>query len=154
METIQKKKVNTLEITTARFGKISVTEDSIITMHTGMPGFSDRKNFIILEQKEFLPLYWYQCIDDPDLAFIIINPYLFMPDYVTDIKKVISDMKWNKDDIKEIKVYAIVNASSGNPKEMTANLMGPLFINLSCNEAVQVVFPDSPYSIQHKLFKE
>ncbi len=143
-----------MELITSRFGKISVIEENIITMHAGMPGFSDKKNFIIIEQKEFLPLYWYQCVDDSDLAFIIINPYLVMPDYIIDMKKVISDIKWKKEDIKDIKVYTIVNASSSRAKDMTANLMSPLFINLSCNEAVQMVFTDSSYSIQHKLFKE
>ena len=46
-----------------------------------------------------------------------------------------------------IKVYVVVNTNRG-PERITANLMGPLVMNLKKREVAQVVLHDARYSHQ------
>lgn len=111
-----------------------------------MLGFQDKKRFVILQNKENSPFFWYQSVDDPSLAFVITNPFLFMPDYEVDIENVLIEMSWNgnsKNNILEL--YVVVNIPKGAPEKMTANLIGPILVNNNTRQAVQVVMSNSPY---------
>ena len=140
-----------MKIETPQFGTIEVGEDKIITMPAGMPGFPGRRRFIILEREETLPFYWYQCVDDPDLALVIMDPYLFKPDYSVDLNPALKEMSWEGDAEDSLKLYVVVNASEGVPEKITANLIGPLVINTRKREAVQIVIHDSPYSHRYPI---
>lgn len=139
-------------IENTRFGTIEVEANKIITMPAGMPGFPGRQRFVILEREETRPFYWYQSVDTPDLAFVILNPYLFEPDYAVDLKPVLREMAWQSDGQDCLKLYVVVNAANGTPEKITANLMGPILINTKRYEAVQMVLPNSPYSHKHPIF--
>jgi flagellar assembly factor FliW len=143
-----------LKIETSQFGTIQIAEDKIITMPASMPGFPGRRRFIILEREEARPFYWYQCLDDPDLALVIMNPYLFKPDYLVDLKPALREMSWEADGEDSLKLYVVVNASEGVPEKVTANLIGPLVINTRKREAVQIVIHDSCYSHRYPILRQ
>ena len=138
-----------------RFGTIEVSDDKIVTMIRSMPGFPGRKRFILLNREESQPFLWYQSVDDPALAFVIINPYLLNPTYSADLKPAaIGEMAWGDHGMEDVAVFVIVNASIGAPEKMTANLMAPLVINTKRLEAIQVVLQDSVYSHMHPIFEK
>ena len=143
-----------MKIETSQLGTIQIAEDKIINMPAGMPGFPGRRRFIILEREETRPFYWYQCVDDPDLALVIMNPYLFKPDYLVDLKPALKEMSWETDEQDSLKLYVVVNASEGVPEKVTANLIGPLVINTRKREAVQIIIHDSAYSHQHPILRQ
>ena len=137
-----------------RFGTIEIKEDKIITMKRDMPGFAGRKGFVLLNREESRPFLWYQCVDDPALAFILLNPFLLMPDYSFDLNSILSEISWQTDGVDNVTIFVIVNASSGVPDKMTVNLMAPMIINTNKLEAIQVILQDSVYSHKHPLFPE
>jgi len=143
-----------LIVENTRFGTIEIKEDKIITMKRDMPGFPGRKRFVLLNREESRPFLWYQCVDDPALAFILLNPYLSMPDYSFDLNSILSEMSWQTDGVDNVTIFVIVNASSGVPGKMTVNLMAPMIINTNRLEAIQVIMQDSVYSHKHPLFRE
>jgi flagellar assembly factor FliW len=142
-----------LEIESRQFGVIHIDEEKVITMPAGMPGFPGCKRFVLLEKEETRPFYWYQCVDDPGLTLVIMNPLLFKPDYSIDIGPAQRDMSWKEGEEKDYKVYVIVNASEGVPEKITANLIGPLVINTKRQEAVQMVISNSPHSHRFPIFQ-
>ena len=142
-----------MKLETRDFGQIDIDEDRVITMPAGMPGFPEAQRFIILDREETRPFLWYQCVDDPGLAFVIINPNLFQPDYSLDLGAILREMSWNGDREEDLAVYAIVNASEGIPEKITANLIGPLVINTRKKEAAQMVITGSPYSHRQPVFQ-
>ena len=142
-----------MKIETSQFGTIQIPEEKIITMPAGMPGFPGRRRFIILEREETRPFCWYQCVDDPGLALVIMNPYLFKPDYSVDLKPALKEMSWEDDGEDSLKLYVVVNASEGVPEKITANLIGPLVINSRRHEAVQMVIHDCPYSHRYPILR-
>ncbi len=141
-----------LKIETTQFGTIQIEEKKIITMPACMPGFPGRKRFIILERENTRPFYWYQCVDDPALAFAIVNPYLFKPDYSVDLTQTLKEMSWEADGKENLELYVVVNTSNGVPDKITANLIGPLLINIKRYEAVQMVIHGSSYSHKYPVF--
>jgi flagellar assembly factor FliW len=124
-------------------------------MPHGMLGFSDKKQYIILQHQENSPFFWYQSLDDPGIAFVITSPFLFIPDYQIDLKAVLKEMSWDidgKDDVLDL--YIVVNIPKGMPHQMTGNLIGPILINNNLNQAVQMVLSNSPYSHKYPLLKK
>ncbi len=141
-----------MKIETTRFGTVTLGGEKIFDMPFGMLGFPDKKCFVILQNKENSPFFWYQSVDDPALAFVITSPFLFMPDYEVDIEDVLNEMSWNGDSKSDIlELYVVVNIPKGSPEKMTANLIGPILINNKSHQAVQMVISNSPYTHNHPL---
>jgi len=144
-----------LKIKTTRFGTITIEEEKIITMPFGMLGFPDVKRYVILQHKENSPFFWYQSVDDPALAFVIMSPFLFKPDYDVDVENVLKEMSWNEEEKQDnLELYVVVNIPKGAPDKMTANFIGPILINNKIHQAVQMVISDSPYTHKFPLLKE
>ncbi len=141
-----------MRINTKQYGSVDIDDDLIIHMREGMPGFPDIKSFILLDSEETKPFYSYQSIDDPSLAFIIMDPFLFKPDYKVDTSQLLKKMNWKEDE--EITICVIINATHKDPRKMTANLVGPLIINAKKCEAAQMVIYDSNYSYKHTIFND
>ncbi|MBW1672327.1 MAG: flagellar assembly protein FliW [Deltaproteobacteria bacterium] len=144
-----------MKIKTTRFGIITIEEEKIITMLFGMLGFPDVKRFVILQHKDNSPFFWYQSVDDPMLAFVIMSPFLFKPDYNVDVENVLKEMSWNEEEKRNnLELYVVVNIPKGAPDKMTANLIGPILINNKIHQAVQMVISDSPYTHKFPLVRE
>ena len=144
-----------MKIKTTRFGTITIEEEKIITMPFGMLGFPDVKRFVILQHKENSPFFWYQSVDDPMLAFVIMSPFLFKPDYKVDLKNVLEEMSWMEEEKQNnLELYVVVNIPKGAPDKMTANLIGPILINNKIYQAVQMVISDSHYTHKFPLVRE
>ena len=140
-----------MKIDTRKFGRIEVDDKKIITMPEGLPGFPGFERFVLLEDEKIAPFSWFQSVESPDLALIIMNPLLFKPSYRIDGLDafVRTRESWKDTRVSDLLIYVVVNISrNGEEQKITANLMGPLLINSRNNEAVQVVISDSSYSHQ------
>jgi len=140
-----------LKIETTRFGEIEIEEEKIITMPLGLLGFPENKRFVVFQHKENSPFFWYQSLDDPGLAFVITNPILFKPDYQVNSEAVLRDMKWF--DEPALDLFVIVTIPQGRPQDMTANLVGPILVNLDTQEAVQMIIADTSYTHKYPLLE-
>ena len=139
-----------MKVKTTRFGTITAKKEKIINMPFGILGFPDKKLFVILQHKEDSPFFWYQSVDDPALAFVITNPFPFMPDFEVDVEDTVKEMAWNEDsESNQFELYVVVNIPKGLPEKMTVNLIGPILINNKVSQAVQMVISNSIYS--HKF---
>jgi len=143
-----------LKIETTRFGVMEIEEGKIITMPYGMLGFPQSQRFVLFPHKEGSPFYWFQSADDPTLAFVLTNPFLFLSGYSVDLHETIRRMSWEEPESgTSFELYVVVTIPRGSPEKMTANLLGPVVINNKICQAVQMVFSESPYSHQFPLFQ-
>ena len=143
-----------MKINTRKFGEIKIDEKKILTMPEGLPGFSGFERFILIEDPKAAPFCWFQSTQEPNLALIIMNPFLFKPDYKIDLEGFIVARGWQDVLIKDLLVYVVVNIIKGNSeKKITANLIGPLIINSKNNEAIQVAVSNSSYSHQYNILE-
>lgn len=138
-----------MKIKTRRFGEIDIDEKKIISMPSGgMLGFPTHKRYVLLDREETRPFCWYQSVEDPDLAMVMINPLVFKPDYAVDLEPAMTEMDWKENEKAHLVIYTVVNISDDEPPHITANLIGPVVINTHTCEAMQMVISDSPYSHQ------
>ncbi len=143
-----------MKINTTRFGTLTLEEEKIIDMPTGMLGFPEKRRFVILTHRDDSPFFWYQSVDDPDLAFVITSPSLFHPDYNVDMTEPLKAMSWDPDEKESILLYVVVNIPKGNPEKMTANFIGPILVHPGKSQAVQTVIANSPYTHNVPLMKD
>ena len=144
-----------MKIKTTRFGTIDIEEEKIIKMPFGMLGFPDKKKFIILQHQENSPFFWYQSVDDPGLAFVITDPFLFIPDYKVNLEVTLKEMSWNGDgNGRDLNLFIVVNIPRGMAHKMTGNFIGPILVNDKVYQAVQIVLSNSPFTHKFPLFKK
>jgi flagellar assembly factor FliW len=141
-----------MKIESLKFGTIEIDDSKIIHMPFGMPGFSEMTRFVVIEKKEMNPFCLFQSVDDPGLAFFMIDPSVFISDYRIDEKDILEKAPW-KDKSDELSLFVIVNVPEGNPRNMTANLVGPVVINNRTKEGIQLVLYNSPYSYQYPILQ-
>ena len=143
-----------MKIKTRKFGKIEIDENKTLSMPEGLPGFSGFERFVLLEDPKSAPFCWFQSVEEPNLALVIMSPFLFKPDYEIDLKGFIASRGWGNVETKDLLVYVVINISKGEKvNRITANLIGPIIINLKNNEAIQVVISNSTYSHQHNVLE-
>ncbi len=137
-------------IKTTRFGEIEIDENKIIFFPRGILGFPDQRRFVLLPHREDSPFCWLQAVDDPDLTFVVVNPFVINPDYKPEFKdEVLSGLEIEEGDV--IDLLSIVTVPRENPQAMTANLLGPIVINVSKRLAKQVVLDPHKYPLKYPL---
>lgn len=143
-----------MKIETRKFGEIEVDKSKILRMPEGLPGFPGFERFVLLEDAKTAPFCWFQSIEEPNLSLIVMNPFLFKPDYELNLEEFIDSRRWQDITSDELLIYVVINVSkSGAETKITANLMGPLIINPKKNQVVQVVISDTSYSHQHNVLE-
>jgi len=142
-----------MKLITKHFGEIEIEQNKIINFIDGIPGFEDQKRFIVIDNPDdTVPFKWLQSIDEPELAFIIINPFIFKEDYEFDLPKHLIEKLKIKEE-KDVVVYSIVVIPDDITK-MTANLAGPIIINANEMLGKQIVLDDNRYTTKHYILEE
>jgi len=135
---------------TRNFGSIEVRSDQIIYLDPGLLGFSQYHRYVLIEHHRETPFLWLQCLDKADLAFVVIDPRCLLPDYQpAPLPQTMRDLK--VDHPEDLKILVILTIPPGKPQEMTANLMGPVVINLKTRQGRQLIVEDSRYSHKHRV---
>lgn len=139
-----------MKINTARYGEIEIDPARIISVNDGIIGFPNYRRYIFLPFLEGSPFELFQALDQPDLAFVVMNPFVFKADYQFDLgDQDIADLQVaGKEDI-QIRVIVTIPR---DPREMTANLQAPLIINEPRLLAKQIILHDGEYTTKHKVF--
>lgn len=141
-----------LNIKTGRFGTLNIQEDEVIQIPRGILGFPDQTRYCLVDPGDETLILWMQSLDHPELAFPILEPRVFMSQYVVRLSA--SELReLHLDNVREAAVFSILTIPE-NVTEMTANLKAPLVINLKNKIAKQVVLQENEYNIKHMMFKE
>ncbi|MBU1626956.1 flagellar assembly protein FliW [bacterium] len=141
--------MNSIKITTKRFSEIDVSEDKVITVKGGILGFPDSTEYTFIEKDKEDPFKWFQSLQFGDLAFVLLDPFVFFPDYRVEISEELAkelDMK----SIEEAIALVIVVIPK-NPLEITANLLAPVILNPYKKIARQIILIDSQYTTKHYI---
>ncbi|QUH24925.1 flagellar assembly protein FliW [Serpentinicella alkaliphila] len=140
-------------INSKHFGEIEIEKEKILKFVDGIPGLNNLTEYVILDNEDAdIPFKWLQSVEDEDVTFVILNPFIFKPDY----DFVINDSTITRLEIeneKDIIVYSIVVVPEDITK-MTANLAAPIIINSMNKKAKQVILEGDKYSIKHYIMDE
>ena len=139
-----------MEVKTKTLGTVQVEEKQIINFVNGLYGFEEYHRFAIIEA-EYQPFFWLQSLDESNLAFIIVDPFLIVNDYELDIDdNALSEI--GIDSPEDVVLFAIITIPADG-SAVTANLQGPIVINRKNNIALQVILSDSKWTTKHNIIK-
>lgn len=139
-----------VSVETRNFGLLVVQPEQILEFRPGLLGFAEYTRYVLIERPQDAPFLWLQSVERPDLAFVVVDPILFFPHYQPARRsQVLKEVEAQSPE--EVKVLVIVTIPPGRPQEMTANLMGPLVINLRTRRGRQVVLEDQRFSHRQPL---
>ena len=125
-----------------------INNNQVITFKEGIPGFEDLTKFILLEEEEGVFLYL-QSIENKNIAFPILDPYLIKEDYAPNINESYFE-KLGGGKTEEFTLFTIATIKS-NVGESTINLQAPLLIHTDRRIGVQAIVEDKIYMTRHKI---
>src|SRR6185369_16186130 len=70
---------------TSNFGVISYNPDAAIEFPRGLPGFEERRSFVVLQFADTAPLTFLQSLEVPDLCFITMPVLAVDPHYRLEV---------------------------------------------------------------------
>jgi flagellar assembly factor FliW len=136
-------------IQTSRFGAIEVDDDRMIIFGRGILGFPQYRSYVLIQPEADSTFFWLQCAEAPDLAFVVTDPLLFVPDYAVPIREE-TRAELGIAQVDDAQVLVVVNKVGDT---LTANLQGPLVIHAQTRQAAQVVVSEKKYQTRHPILQ-
>ena len=121
----------------------------LILLEEGLIGCEAWRRFMLDSAPEAAPMMLMRSLDEPDLSFIAVDPRAVMPDYRLELSG--ADLA-ALGSPSQTDLAAIVIINTGRREGLTAptaNLLGPVAINLATGAARQVIQPE--YSAHYAI---
>ncbi len=141
-----------IQISTSRFGDVTVDPKQIVTFPQGLIGFEfiGAARFALLpcpSREQSQSFYWLQSATDPEVAFLVVDPGLFFKDYHVQIREE-TQADLELADAKDGQCLVICNRAGD---WLTGNLLGPLVINTRTRVGQQVVLTEKKWTCRQPL---
>lgn len=127
-------------------------QDVIIHFPSGLIGFPELKAYRLFEPADSYPLKFLQAVDREDVSFTCIDVQAINPGYVVPL---------GDEDAQSLALHepqdALVLALlviPEDPRKMTANLAGPLVVNVTTCQARQIVLNIDKFPLAYPVFQE
>jgi flagellar assembly factor FliW len=143
-----------MKVETSRFGTIDISEREIIRFPEGLYGFEKETQFTLLAFNPNVesPMEWMQSLNSDHLAFVVTDPYLYLPDYKLKLSE--EDNKRVELEEEDLFLTRAIVTIPENYSDMTVNLIAPLVINKDKGVAKQFVLTNMDYDTRHYLLPE
>jgi len=138
-----------MKVDTTRFGPLDIPDDQVFVFPEGLIGFEDCTRYAIVDRPKGKPVWWLQSLDRPEVAFILTEPAVVVADYQPPVSR--NDLRQlGLESLSEAELHVMLVVTA-DPKEITANLLGPVLINPRERLGKQVVLRGTAYSPMHRL---
>ena len=135
-----------MNISTTKFGSISIEEADVLTFVDGLIGMEDCRRWVLLGDSENTALAWLQSLERPEVALGVVSPRRFVPDYQVRVaKREIAPL--GLENPNDAQVLVIISNAGG---ALALNLKAPLVIHLAGRVGRQIVARDD-HAVQHRL---
>ena len=124
-------------------------QKTLIHFEEGLIGFSDVKNFNLLENDYLAPFRLLRAVEGPDVGFLVLDPTTRIPDYC----QLIPSREWKSLGVTNPEDYlAFITVVLGaTAEESTGNFQAPLLVNHRQMVGKQVIMTDSGFSVREPL---
>lgn len=143
-----------MQISTQKFGQFAAEAATPVSFAAGIPGFPNLRDALLVpasatelfaDVDQVEGVFVLQSIDDADLAFLCIDPFLMFADYEVVVES---------DDDAESFAVAILTVTDGDgpiASRATANLRAPIVVDAADGSARQVILDDERWQVRHPL---
>ena len=143
-----------MKITTKYLGEVTIDKKDIINFKSGILGFEEEKEFVLLGVPNDELFGFLQSIHNSNIAFLLINPWDFFLDYDIEIPdEDLAKIGIHSNEEGQMAVYTIITLGE-TLKTSTTNLLAPIIINVKDNTGKQFILNDTNYTTKHKLFPQ
>jgi len=139
-------------IETKYFGEMEIDEEKVIRFDSGIPGFLDEKEFIILDIPGNEVIQIMQSFHTPSLAFFIANPHQFYQEYHFTLRDNVMEAL-NIASEEEIVILSIMTINEPFEKS-TINLQAPIVINHRTKLGKQIILNDERYAMKTAIISQ
>ncbi len=126
-----------MKLKTFQFGEVEYTEDLIINFSSGLLGFENLKNYLLIKTDDDI-FYWLYSIERPEIAFPLIGALVLDENYPK---------------INNFEPFGIVTLNN-DPLKVTVNLKAPVYINQDAKSGYQKILEEQNYEVNFNLFIE
>lgn len=139
---------------TRLFGEIDIADDKIITLEKGMIGFPALTHFSLIFDEEkgqrTATIMWFQSMDDPDIAFPVMDPHNVKDDYAPNVNE---EMVAPLGEMNAENTYVLVTVTVPHKVEdFSVNLKAPIVVNMDTLKGVQLIVEDD-YPVKFKVYE-
>lgn len=138
-----------MKVETTRFGVLEVDESTLITMPSGPAGFENSTRFCLIQHRAGANFRWLQSIEEPGLAFVVVDPSEHFADYEIEIGE--ADVRKLQLTSEEDALVLTILSIRDNGQSVSANLAAPIVVNSKNLTGAQIVLEDERYTARHSL---
>ena len=132
-----------MQAKTRLFGTIDISDDKIIVLESGMIGFPDMRHFALIfdvDKEDGGKIKWLQSMDEPEMAFPVMDPTFIKKDYNPAINEEILKPLGK---LTEENTFVLTTVTVPRELEkMSINLKAPIIINSETNKGAQIIVED------------
>ena len=102
---------------------IEVSEEQIFSFDPGIGGFESLRRYALIPEQDS-PVEWLQSLEDPDVAFALLEPFAFKSDYAFELSDADAEALGMRE-AQDALVRCVLTLHE-DPEKITANLLAPL----------------------------
>jgi flagellar assembly factor FliW len=134
-----------------RIVSMPVKPENIFHFPAGLPAFENAHDFVFLCPDDYKPFFIMQSLSSCALAFVCIDPFCIYPGYAPTIEE--ADVKaLALTGPQDVFLFAIV-AANRDVRKTTANLRGPVVVNIRTGIGSQILCSNCDYPMQYPLWE-
>jgi flagellar assembly factor FliW len=124
-------------------GPLTVGRAELLQFPQGLYGFPECQGWVLVPTKRE-GLFWLQSTQHAPLAFLLVDPFMHFPGYAVDLSG--ADLaRVGTSEPSEIILLAVVTVGSRDGAPPTANLQGPVVLNMRARQGFQIVLSVEGY---------
>lgn len=139
----------TRQVASDVLGALEVPADRVVRFPQGLLGFPDAREFVLVAAARE-GTYWLQSVEHASLIFLVIDPFLHFPDYAVDLSRGdVASLDASAE--SDIAILAVVTLPGREGDACTANLQGPLALNLERGVARQIILRNADAGVRRTV---
>jgi flagellar assembly factor FliW len=125
------------------------SRDAIIRFEEGLIGFSECKDFVLLETENLAPFRLLQSVDVPEVGFLVLEPTVLVSNYYEHVPL----RDWESLGVggKTGPLAFVIVVIGTSPESSTGNFQAPLLVNYEKMIGKQVILTDANFSVRYPL---
>lgn len=126
---------------------VQLIQSEPIFFPEGLIGCEEWRSFVLVGISDDEPARLLQSTEEPAISLLVTDPRLIVPDYACPLSLAHRAALRLAPDEEPFLLCTLT--LHREPARITANLVGPLVINLRERLGKQIVLEDAPYSVRH-----
>jgi len=127
-------------------GDLQVAAEEVIDFPNGLFGFPECRRFVLLPADRE-GVYWLQSLEHGTLAFLLVDPFLYFEAFSVELGAA-ERQELDVADPSDAAILAIATLPRSREEQPTANLQGPLALNLRTGLGRQLALENPAYGVR------